>query len=210
MNTVISNSSGKPIYEQITTQIKSMIISGELPEGSALPSMRLLAKELRISVITTKRAYSDLERDGFIETVTGKGSFVSSKNMDFVKEEQFRLIEEYLQKAVDTAKSSDITYDELKDILFLLYKIIPDVHVHIFDIVKGAFCSSILMLILLSALEFYFSIADYTSVYGPLASVVVIMISFSLIAETIFIGMYIMFEAHMKRLIIEMKKNNHS
>ncbi len=75
-----------------------MIISGELPEGSALPSMRLLAKELRISVITTKRAYSDLERDGFIETVTGKGSFVSSKNMDFVKEEQFRLIEEYLQK----------------------------------------------------------------------------------------------------------------
>ncbi|MBS6663501.1 YihY/virulence factor BrkB family protein [Erysipelatoclostridium ramosum] len=95
-------------------------------------------------------------------------------------------------------------------ILFLLYKIIPDVHVHIFDIVKGAFCSSILMLILLSALEFYFSIADYTSVYGPLASVVVIMISFSLIAETIFIGMYIMFEAHMKRLIIEMKKNNHS
>ena len=121
MNIVISNSSGKPIYEQITTQIKSMIISGELPEGSALPSMRLLAKEL-ISVITTKRAYSDLERDGFIETVTGKGSFVSSKNMDFVKEEQFRLIEEYLQKAVDTAKSSDITYDELKDILFLLYK----------------------------------------------------------------------------------------
>ncbi|HBG6294353.1 TPA: GntR family transcriptional regulator [Clostridioides difficile] len=122
MNIVISNSSGKPIYEQITTQIKSMIISGELPKGSALPSMRLLAKELRISVITTKRAYSDLERDGFIETVTGKGSFVSSKNMDFVKEEQFRLIEEYLQKAVDTAKSSDITYDELKDILFLLYK----------------------------------------------------------------------------------------
>ncbi|HBG5343014.1 TPA: GntR family transcriptional regulator [Clostridioides difficile] len=122
MNIVISNSSGKPIYEQITTQIKSMIISGELPEGSVLPSMRLLAKELRISVITTKRAYSDLERDGFIETVTGKGSFVSSKNMDFVKEEQFRLIEEYLQKAVDTAKSSDITYDELKNILFLLYK----------------------------------------------------------------------------------------
>lgn len=122
MNIVISNSSGKPIYEQITTQIKSMIISGELPEGSVLPSMRLLAKELRISVITTKRAYSDLERDGFIETVTGKGSFVSSKNMDFVKEEQFRLIEEYLQKAVDTAKSSGITYDELKDILLLLYK----------------------------------------------------------------------------------------
>lgn len=122
MNIVISNSSGKPIYEQITTQIKSMIISGELAEGTALPSMRLLAKELRISVITTKRAYSDLEHDGFIETVTGKGSFVSGKNMDFVKEEQLRLIEEYLQKAVDTAQSSGITYDELQDILFLLYK----------------------------------------------------------------------------------------
>ena len=74
MDIVISNSSGKPIYEQITTQIKNMIMNGTLPEGASLPSMRLLAKDLRISVITTKRAYSDLERDGFIETVTGKGS----------------------------------------------------------------------------------------------------------------------------------------
>lgn len=91
-------------------------------------------------------------------------------------------------------------------ILFLLYKIIPDVHVHVLDIIKGAVCSSAIMLILLAILEFYFSIADYNSVYGPLASIVVIMFSFSLVAETIFIGMYIMFEAHMKRLIIEMKK----
>ena len=93
-------------------------------------------------------------------------------------------------------------------ILFLLYKIIPDVHVHVFDIVKGAAVASLLMLILLTGLQFYFGIGDYTSVYGPLASIVVVMISCSLIAEMIFIGMYVMFEAHMKRLIIEMKKHN--
>lgn len=93
-------------------------------------------------------------------------------------------------------------------ILFLLYKIIPDVHVHVYDIVKGAAVASLLMLILLTGLQFYFGIADYTSVYGPLASIVVVMISCSLIAEMIFIGMYVMFEAHMKRLIIEMKKHN--
>ena len=93
-------------------------------------------------------------------------------------------------------------------ILFLLYKIIPDVHVHVFDIVKGAAVASLLMLILLTGLQFYFGIADYTSVYGPLASIVVVMISCSLIAEMIFIWMYVMFEAHMKRLIIEMKKHN--
>lgn len=93
-------------------------------------------------------------------------------------------------------------------ILFLLYKIIPDVHVHILDIIEGAACASLLLLILLSGLEFYFSIADYTNVYGPLASIVVIMISFTLIAEVIYIGMYVMFEAHMKRLIDEIKRNN--
>lgn len=91
-------------------------------------------------------------------------------------------------------------------ILFLLYEIIPDVRVHIIDVIKGSLCSSVLMLILLSILKFYFSIADYSSVYGPLASIVVIMISFSMVAETIFIGMYIMFEAHMKRLVIKLKK----
>ncbi|MBR4286011.1 MAG: GntR family transcriptional regulator, partial [Methanocorpusculum sp.] len=90
MNIIISNSSGKPIYEQITAQIKRMILSGELEDGAALPSMRLLAKELRISVITTKRAYTDLERDGFIETVVGKGSFVSQKNPDILREQQLK------------------------------------------------------------------------------------------------------------------------
>ncbi len=122
MNIVISNSSDKPIYEQIAQQIKKMIISGELSPGEALPSMRFLAKELRISVITTKRAYSDLERDGFIETVTGKGSFVANQNLAFIREEQLRLAEEFLQKAVDIARSSDISWAELSELLELLYK----------------------------------------------------------------------------------------
>lgn len=122
MNIVISNSSDKPIYEQIAQQIKKMIISGELSPGEALPSMRFLAKELRISVITTKRAYSDLERDGFIETVTGKGSFVANQNLSFIREEQLRLAEEFLQKAVDIARSSDISWEELSELLELLYK----------------------------------------------------------------------------------------
>lgn len=121
MNIIISNSSDKPIYEQIATQIKKIIISGELSPGEALPSMRFLAKELRISVITTKRAYSDLERDGFIETVAGKGSFVANQNLSFIREEQLRLAEEFLQKAVDIAKSSDISCEELKDMLEILY-----------------------------------------------------------------------------------------
>lgn len=122
MDIVISNSSGKPIYEQITTQIKNMIMNGTLPEGTALPSMRLLAKNLRISVITTKRAYSDLERDGFIETVTGKGSFVANKNVEFIRETNLRIVEEHLQKAVDVARSSDISHEELRDILKVLYE----------------------------------------------------------------------------------------
>jgi len=122
MDIIISNSSGKPIYEQITAQIKNMIINGTLQEGDALPSMRLLAKELRISVITTKRAYEDLERDGFIITMTGKGSFVARKNVAFIREEQLRKAEEYLQNAVDVAKSGGITYEELTEILALLYK----------------------------------------------------------------------------------------
>lgn len=80
MDIIISNASGKPIYEQIVSQIKQLILSNALQAGDALPSMRLLAKDLRISVITTKRAYEELEREGFIETIVGKGSFVASKN----------------------------------------------------------------------------------------------------------------------------------
>ncbi|WFR57774.1 GntR family transcriptional regulator [Anaerocolumna sp. AGMB13025] len=122
MDIIISNSSGKPIYEQITGQMKNMIINGELKPGQSLPSMRLLAKELRISVITTKRAYEDLERDGFITTLVGKGSFVSETNTEFVKEEQLRIIEECLQKAADNAKMSGIRLEELHEILDMVYK----------------------------------------------------------------------------------------
>ena len=122
MDIIISNSNGKPIYEQITSQIKSLIMNGELKEGDALPSMRLLAKELHISVITTKRADEELERDGFISTVVGKGSFVAGSNHEILKEEQFRLVEEYLQKAVDIARGSGITMEEMADIIQMLYE----------------------------------------------------------------------------------------
>ena len=122
MNILISNSSDKPIYEQITIQLKQMIISGELRSGDQLPSMRMLAKELRISVITTKRAYEDLERDGFIYTVVGKGSFVADKNMEFVREEQLKLVEEHLNKAVDGAKTGGISLDELLEIIRMIYE----------------------------------------------------------------------------------------
>jgi GntR family transcriptional regulator len=122
MDIIISNASGKPIYEQIASQIKAMILNGTLQEGEALPSMRLLAKELRISVITTKRAYEDLERDGFIETATGRGSFVAGKNLEFVREEHLRMIEEKLHEAVHLAKTGNISSEEVMEMLRLLYE----------------------------------------------------------------------------------------
>lgn len=122
MDIIISNASGKPIYEQITGQIKNLILSGELHAGDALPSIRLLARELRISVITTKRAYEELERDGFIETVAGKGSFVSQRDAQLVQEHQLREIEAHLQSAVDMARQSGVGAGQLCDIITLLYK----------------------------------------------------------------------------------------
>lgn len=122
MDIIISNSSGKPIYEQITSQIKGMIMNGTLHAGDALPSMRLLAKELRISVITTKRAYEDLERDGFITTVVGKGSFVKDTDKEFVKEEQLRRVEEKLQSAIDLSKQYGMELSEIISILTMLYE----------------------------------------------------------------------------------------
>ena len=104
MDIILNNSSGVSIYEQIEEQIKSQIMTGVLKEGDALPSMRVLAKDLKISIITTKRAYEDLERDGFIESITGKGSFVKGINSDLVKENMMAAIEEYLDKALDKAK----------------------------------------------------------------------------------------------------------
>lgn len=122
MNILITNSSGQPIYEQITGQIKNLIITGELAEGDALPSMRLLAKELKISVITTKRAYEELEREGFIVSYTGKGSFVASQNVDFLREQKQKEIEEHLQQAVDAAKNLGIQVEELADMLHIMYE----------------------------------------------------------------------------------------
>ena len=122
MDIIISNSSGKPIYEQITSQIKQKIMQGELKEGDALPSMRLLAKDLHISVITTKRAYEDLERDGFITTVVGKGSFVASADSEFLREEQLRTAEEHLTQAVRAARLGGIDIEELVEVLRMLYE----------------------------------------------------------------------------------------
>lgn len=121
MDIIISNSNGKPIYEQIYAQIKNLILNGSLKEGEPLPSMRLLAKELRISVITTKRAYEELEHDGFIETVTGKGCFVGCNNLEFIKEEHLRLVEDYLAKAVDSAKLCNYSLSDMNELLSILY-----------------------------------------------------------------------------------------
>lgn len=121
MDIIISNSSGVPLYEQIKEQIKAQIMSGDLKAGEALPSMRVLAKELRISIITTKRAYEDLERDGFIESVTGKGSFVKEINIEIARENVFYEIQEILESAVDKAVLGNVTCDELIDIIKVLY-----------------------------------------------------------------------------------------
>ena len=121
MDIIISNTSGVPIYEQIEEQIKSQIMTGSLVAGEAWPSMRVLAKELKISIITTKRAYEDLERDGFIESVTGKGSFVKAVNSDIVKENMMFEIQELLDKACDKAVIGKVTRDELKEMIDLLY-----------------------------------------------------------------------------------------
>ena len=121
MNIIISNQSSQPIYEQIANQVKALIIGGSLKEGDMLPSMRLLAKELRISVITTKRAYEELERDGFIVSQTGKGSFVAGTDTELVREAQLQKIEQQLTQAVETARISNVSLDELQEMLSLLY-----------------------------------------------------------------------------------------
>jgi len=122
MDIIISNASDKPIYEQISGQIKNLILSGTLREGDALPSMRLLAKELRISIITTKRAYEELARDGFVETVAGKGCFVARRNVELLREESLRRVEDSLSAAVETAKQTGISLEELCGLLRTLYE----------------------------------------------------------------------------------------
>ena len=120
MNINISNSSGEPIYIQIANQIKTLILEGKLKEGEALPSMRILATELRISFMTTKRAYEELERDGFIESYTGRGSFVKAQNLELYREEQIKRIESLLTEASDTAQKAGITMQELHELLDLI------------------------------------------------------------------------------------------
>lgn len=120
MDLIISNSSNRPIYEQITTQIKDLILTGELQPGQKLPSIRALANGLRISAITTKRAYTDLEAQGFIETVQGKGSFVTGGNVELLREERRRQIEQRLMRLVDDARSADIGDDELREMMDLI------------------------------------------------------------------------------------------
>ena len=121
MEIVISNSSGKPIYEQITDQIKAQIMAGSLKAGDPLPSMRILAADLRVSVITTKRAYNDLEAEGFIETVTGKGSFVAAQDPQLLRESNLREAEAHIGRAVEVARRAGISRDELHEILDIEY-----------------------------------------------------------------------------------------
>jgi len=120
MDIIISNSAGQPIYEQIVRQVKGAIASGKLKSGEPLPSIRALARDLRISVITTKRAYEELERDGFITTVAGKGSFVAAQDLELAKEGSLREIEEHLQSAVELGRQIGLTTEELQDMLQIL------------------------------------------------------------------------------------------
>ena len=117
---LVDNRSGAPIYEQIFRQIKAQIVSGELAENEALPSIRNLAKDLRISVITTKRAYEELEKAGFIYTVAGKGCFVAAKNLQIIREENLRKIEEHMEAIHVIAKSGGISTDELVEMFRLV------------------------------------------------------------------------------------------
>ena len=120
MRILIANSSPDPIYEQIARQIKSQIISGDLAEGTPLPSIRKLAQDLQISVITTKRAYDELEREGFLDSVGGKGTFVAAQNQEFLREKRMKAVEEKLAAAVAEGKLMGMGYEPLREMLRLL------------------------------------------------------------------------------------------
>lgn len=121
MNIIISNNRDKPIYEQIVSQIKNMIMSEELLAGDSLPSMRSLAKSIHVSVITVQRAYEELQRDVFIETEIGRGTYVLARNKEFYKEQQQKRIEEYMQLAIEAAKENAMPLEKMIDILKILY-----------------------------------------------------------------------------------------
>lgn len=122
MDIILSNSSDESIYKQIVSQIKTQILNGTLSPGEALPSMRVLAAQLRISLITTKRAYEELEKDGFIENYVGRGCFVKAQNTEFLREEGIRQTEELLAKACESAKRYNLSLEEITEILEVLYK----------------------------------------------------------------------------------------
>ena len=122
MDIIISNASGEPIYEQIYKQIKSSIISGKLLEEEMLPSIRLLAKDLRISVITTKRAYDELEKDGYIYTIAGKGSYVAKKNIELIKETHIKQIEDYMSKIFELATLCDLSENDVIEMFRIISK----------------------------------------------------------------------------------------
>ena len=122
MDIIIRNTGESPIYDQITRQVKTLILTGALKEGDALPSMRLLAKDLRISVITTKRAYEELERDGFLENVPGKGCFVAAQNKELLRENQLRRVEEKLLEAIDEGRKGALSLEQLQEMLANLYQ----------------------------------------------------------------------------------------
>ena len=121
MDIIIRNTGEAPIYDQITRQVKTLILTGALNEGEVLPSMRSLAHDLRISVITTKRAYEELEREGFITSVPGKGCFVAPRNLELARESALRQVEEYLQKAVEQARLGGIAAREVRETLDIIY-----------------------------------------------------------------------------------------
>ena len=122
MNIHISNTSGKSLYEQIYVQIKNQILDGTLKEGEPLPTIRGLAKDLRISVITPSRVYSDLERDGYIFSVVGKGSFVAERNKEFVRERNLREMEEYLTKAIEISNRCGMSQEQLIDLVKTIFE----------------------------------------------------------------------------------------
>lgn len=122
MEIVVSNKASRPLYEQIATQIKAAIMSGELKAGEAIPSVRALAKSLHISILTVQKAYSTLQEDGFIETTAGKGCYVSAQNQDFYLEEQQKKIEERFSEAIEIARTSGISFDKLIELLTILYE----------------------------------------------------------------------------------------
>ena len=121
MNIIISNSSSIPIYEQIKTAIKQAIFSNELKEEDMLPSIRSMANDLKISFLTVKRAYDELEEEGYIKTVQGKGSFVAPKNLELIKEEKLREIQELIERIYDISKISNITEDEIKELFKIIF-----------------------------------------------------------------------------------------